>query len=248
MEKSEYETSMKQVEKFLAKRKYVEALTLLKTMLDKEKENKEYLVEIYSKLSEAYYGKEGVRTENAITNLIESLKIRSELEQPDILALEMMNLAYLQDESGNLENAEKTLTEAMEVAEKVGDSSLSLSLKNALADILAEEPKRVDESYKLYLQIMEDSEKEKIWELYYEACVSLIKLYRDQQKVDQASELSNFNLTKADKILNSMKTKKEKEEFKEIISYLYDVSIDLAMENEDIGKARDLAEKFKGEK
>ena len=42
--------------------------------------------------------------------------------------------------------------------------------------------------------------------------------------------------------------KTDMEEFKDVISYLYDVSIDLAMENEDIGRARDLAEKFKGEK
>ncbi|MCL4323138.1 MAG: hypothetical protein M1498_01620 [Candidatus Thermoplasmatota archaeon] len=95
---------------------------------------------------------------------------------------------------------------------------------------------------------MAESEKEKIWEIYYEACVSLIKLLRDREKMDEANSISVENIEKAEKILTTFKTKKEKEEFRDVISYLYDVSIDLAMENEDIGRARDLAEKFKGEK
>lgn len=141
MDKSEYDSGMKQVEKLMNKEKYADALTALKGMLEKAGDQKEFKADILSKISEAYYGKEGVKTENAISNLIESLKIRAELEQPEILALEMMNLAYLQDEAGSLENAEKTLKEAMEVADQLEDISLTLSLKNALADILAEDIK-----------------------------------------------------------------------------------------------------------
>ena len=248
MDKSEYDSGMKQVEKLMNKEKYADALTALKGMLEKAGDQKEFKADILSKISEAYYGKEGVKTENAISNLIESLKIRAELEQPDILALEMMNLAYLQDEAGSLENAEKTLKEAMEVADQLEDISLTLSLKNALADILAEDIKNTEEATKIYKEIMQESEKEKIWEIYYEACVSLIKLLRDRDKMDEANKLSTENIDKAEATLNSFKTKKDKEEFKDVISYLYDVSIDLAMENEDIGRARDLAEKFKGEK
>ncbi|MCL4323137.1 MAG: hypothetical protein M1498_01615 [Candidatus Thermoplasmatota archaeon] len=98
MDKSEYDTGMKQVEKLLNKEKYSDALVILKGLLDKTAEENEYKADILSKISEAYYGKEGVKTGNAISNLIESLKIRANLEQPEILALEMMNLAYLQDE------------------------------------------------------------------------------------------------------------------------------------------------------
>jgi hypothetical protein len=143
MDKNEYITNMKQVEKFLGKRKYAESLALLNSMKDKEKEETVELAEIYTKISEAYYGKEGVKTENAIANLIESLKIRSKLDQPELLALEMMNLAYLQDEYGSIENAEKTLTEAMEIASELEDVTLTLSLKNALADVLSEDGKRI---------------------------------------------------------------------------------------------------------
>ena len=248
VDKSEYDTGMKQVDKLLNKEKYSDALIILKGLLDKTAEENEYKADILSKISEAYYGKEGVKTGNAISNLIESLKIRTNLEQPEILALEMMNLAYLQDEEGNLDNAKGTLKEAMEVANQLEDISLTLSLKNALADILSEEKKDTEEALKIYAEIMAESEKEKIWEIYYEACVSLIKLLRDREKMDEANSISVENIEKAEKILTTFKTKKEKEEFRDVISYLYDVSIDLAMENEDIGRARDLAEKFKGEK
>ncbi len=248
MEKTEYDTNMKQVEKFLNRGKYTEALGVLNTMLEKVGENKEEKADILSKISEAYYGKEGVKTDNAIAKLIDSLQIRAELNQPEILALEMMNLAYLQDESGNLENAEKTLKEAMDVADQLDDLSLVLSLKNALADIMSENPEKTEKSMEIYKEIMNQSEKEKIWELYYEACVSMIKVLRDRERMDEANELSLQNVAKAEKTMNEMKTKKEKDEFRDIISYLYDVSIDLAMENEDIARARDLAEKFKKEK
>ncbi len=248
MDKNEYTLGMKQVEKLLNREKYTDALTLLNSLMEKGGDEKEMKADILSKISEAYYGKEGIKTDNAISNLIESLKIRSELNQPEILALEMMNLAYLQDESGSLENAEKTLKEAMEVADQLEDITLTLSLKNALADILSEDQKNTDESIRIYTEIMNDSDKDQIWEIYYEACVSLIKLLRDRGKMEEANDLSMKNIEKAEKTLTTFKTKKEKEEFKDTISYLYDVSIDLAMENEDIGRARDLAEKFKGEK
>ncbi len=248
MEKTEYNTNMKQIEKLLGKRKYPEALSLLNSMKETEKEDKEQLSEIYSKISEAFYGKEGVKTENAIANLIESLKIRSELDQPDILALEMMNLAYLQDESGSLDSAEKTLNEAMEIATEIGDITLTLSLKNALADILSENSERITESEKIYNENMKEAKKDNLHEIYYESCVSLIKLLRDSNRAVEATELSAENIKLAEKIMDSLKTKKEKEEFKDIISYLYDVSIDLAMENEDMALANELARKFTGEK
>jgi hypothetical protein len=95
---------------------------------------------------------------------------------------------------------------------------------------------------------MKEASKEKIYEVYFESCVSLIKLLRDSGRAVEASELSDENIKLAEKTLNTMKTKKEKEEFKDIVSYLYDVSIDLAMENEDMALANDLAKKFTGEK
>ena len=244
MEKTQFEMNMKQIEKLNGKGKYGDSLQILTKMLDTEKDDKEHLADLYSKISEAYYGKEGVRTENAISNLIESLKIRSELKQPEILALEMMNLAYLQDEAGSLSNAEKTLNEAMEIARQLEDLTLTLSIKNALADILSEDKSRSSESENLYKEIMSISEKEAIWEIYYESCVSLIKLLRDNERAENAMSLSEENIRKAEAILGKLKTKKEKEEFKDLISYLYDVSIDLAMENNDMALANDLAKKF----
>lgn len=248
MEKSEYITNMKQVEKFLGKRKYQESLVLLNSMKEKAKDDPENLAEIYTKISEAYYGKEGVKTENAISNLIESLKIRSTLDQPELLAIEMMNLAYLQDEYGSIESAEKTLTEAMQIASQLEDLTLTLSLKNALADILSEDSNRAKQSEEIFREIMKDAAKEKIYEVYYESCVSLIKLLRDSGRTLEASQLSEENIKFAEETMNTLKTKKEKEEFKDIVSYLYDVSIDLAMENEDMALANELAKKFTGEK
>jgi tetratricopeptide (TPR) repeat protein len=245
MEGNGLETVFKNVDKLMGKGKYLDAIKMLREI--KVKEDSEENADVLSKLSQAYYGLEGVKTNNAIKYLIDSLNIRKNLDQPEILALEMMNLAYLQDETGDGKTATSTLQEALEVATEIGDPNLTLSLKCAMADMLSEDKTKEEESLQMYQSIMKEAEKIGDWENYFEACVARIKIFRDRDDIFKANSEAEENLKKAESILSSIKTKKDKEAFKDVISYLYDVSIDLAMENEDIPRAMELAKKFKGE-
>ncbi|MGP6207437.1 hypothetical protein ACNF42_05355 [Cuniculiplasma sp. SKW3] len=245
MEGKDLENQFKNVDKLMGKGKYLDAIKILKEIsVDKDTEAE---ADVLSKLSQAYYGLEGVKTNNAIKYLIDSLNVRKKLNQPEILALEMMNLAYLQDEAGEGEAASSTLKEALEVATALGDQNLTLSMKCAMADMLSENKAKEEESLEMYQSIMNEAEKIGDWENYFEACVARIKIFRDREDIFKANSEAEENLRKAESILDSLKTKKDKESFRDIISYLYDVSIDLAMESEDIPRAMELAKKFKGE-
>ena len=248
MAKTEFESDMALVEKSIAKTKYMDSIRLLNQLLDKYKGKKEETADILSKMSQAYYGLEGVKTDNAIKYLIDSLNIRKELNQPDIISLEMMNLAYLQDEIGDPKVAITTLSDALEVSKILEDQNLILSIRCAMADMLSEVKSSIPEAKKIYAEVMEESEKLNDWENYFEACVSLIKIIRDQGNLDEASSVADHNIEKSERVISGLKTKKEIEEFKEVVSYLYDVSIDLAMENQDMEKAMDLAKKLNSEK
>ncbi len=248
MAKTEFESDMALVEKSIAKAKYMDSIRLLNPLLDKYKGKKEETADILNKMSQAYYGLEGVKTDNAIKYLIDSLNIRKELNQPDIISLEMMNLAYLQDEAGDPKIAIATLSDALEVSKILEDQNLILSIRCAMADMLSEVKSSIPEAKKIYGEVMEESEKLNDWENYFEACVSLIKIIRDQGDLDEASSVADRNIEKSERVISGLKTKKEIEEFKEVVSYLYDVSIDLAMENQDMEKAMDLAKKLNSEK
>ncbi len=248
MAKTEFESDMALVEKSITKTKYMDSIRALNQLLDKYKGKKEETADILSKMSQAYYGLEGVKTDNAIKYLIDSLNIRKELDQPDIISLEMMNLAYLQDEAGDPKIATATLSDALEVSKMLEDQNLILSIRCAMADMLSEVKSSIPEAKKIYGEVMDESEKSKDWENYFEACVALIKIIRDQGDLEEASSVADRNIEKAEKVISGLKTKKEVEEFKEVVSYLYDVSIDLAMENQDMEKAMDLAKKLNSEK
>lgn len=247
MEDKDLENIFKNVDKLMSRGKYLDAIKMLNEISTKAKANSEEQADILSKMSQAYYGLEGVKTNNAVRFLIDSLNVRKGLDQPEILALEMMNLAYLQDESGDSKVAATTLKEALEVASDLGDKNLTLSLKCAMADMLSEDKEKEEDALAMYKSIMDEAEKISDWENYFEACVARIKIFRDREDIYKANSEAEENLQKAEKITSALKTKKDKEAFRDIVSYLYDVSIDLAMESEDIPRAMELAKKFKGE-
>ncbi|MGP6220330.1 hypothetical protein [Caldiplasma sukawensis] len=245
MEKKTDEQFFKNVDKLISKGMYNEALKQTEEMEKNYSGDKEIMAEIYEKKSQIYYSKEGVRTNSAIENLIKSLELRNELEQYDLLALEMMNLAYMQDEAGDPEKAIQSIDEALSVSEKIGDKMLILSLKNAKADILSEKNEMSDQALEVYSSVEKEAEKEKDWDNYFEALVGRIKILRDRGNIEEAINEAEKNLQKSEKILSECKTKKEKSEMINVVSYLYDVAIDLYMEGMDFNRANEIANRLK---
>ncbi|MCL4350059.1 MAG: hypothetical protein M1414_05060 [Candidatus Thermoplasmatota archaeon] len=248
MVKTEFENEMATADKSMAKMKFMDAIRFLTQLKDKYKDSKEQTADILSKMSQAYYGLEGVKTDNAMKYLIDSLTIRKELNQIDILSLDMINLAYMQDEAGDPKLASVTLSDALEVSKILEDQNLILSIQCARADMLSEVKSTVQEAIKIYQEVLAESEKSGDWENYFEASVAMIKIIRDQGDLDKAMELADEKIQFSDKLMSGFKTKKEAEEFKEMVSYLYDVAIDLAMESKDLDKAMNLAKKLNNEK
>ena len=94
-------------------------------------------------------------------------------------------------------------------------------------------------------KFLKDLKKINDWDTYFEAEAGLIKVYREKGDSIKAEEEVKNGMDTADKIIGSMKTKKEKAEFKEIISYVYDLAVDMALESEDVNRAMELAQKIK---
>ncbi len=66
-EKIEKEPDMNQADKLMEKGKFMDSLRILNVLAQKNEGKDEELCEIYSKMSQAYYGLEKFRTNNSIS-------------------------------------------------------------------------------------------------------------------------------------------------------------------------------------
>ena len=92
----------------------------------------------------------------------------------------------------------------------------------------------------IYDHVMELSEKSEDWDNYFEALYGRINILRNSD-INAAFELGKKALDKIDSVMETLKTKKEKKEFKISMGYLYDSVSDIAMELENIDEAMKIA-------
>lgn len=145
---------------------------------------------------------------------------------------------------GNLQE-HQSIEKGIEIAKKTGDEQLELTILSARADILSGKKRTINQAMEIYAEVMERSKKIEDWDAYFEAEAGLIKAYRETGNSGKAEEEIKNGMETADRIIASMKTQKQKGEFKEIISYLYDLAVDMALEGEDVNRAMELAQKLK---
>ncbi|MHB1492468.1 MAG: hypothetical protein ACYCSG_01850 [Thermoplasmataceae archaeon] len=243
--KTDKEPDMNQADKLMEKGKFMDSLRILNVLAQKNEGKDEELCEIYGKMSQAYYGLEKFRTDNSLTYMEKCITLREKIGDIPGLALDFMNYAYLLDEKGESPRASESIEKGIEIAKKTGDEQLELTILSARADILSGKKRTINQAMEIYAEVMERSRKIEDWDAYFEAEAGLIKAYRETGNSGKAEEEIKNGMETADRIIASMKTQKQKAEFKEIISYLYDLAVDMALESEDVNRAMELAQKLK---
>lgn len=244
-EKIEKEPDMNQADKLMEKGKFMDSLRILNVLAQKNEGKDEELCEIYSKMSQAYYGLEKFRTNNSISYMEKCLSLREKIGDIPGLALDYMNYAYLLDESGDSAKAIESIEKGIALARKIEDDQLELAILSSKADILSGKKRSMNEAIEIFREVLERSKKINDWDTYFEAEAGLIKVFREKGDAIKAEDEVKNGMEIADRIIASMKTKKEKAEFKEIISYVYDLAVDMALESEDVNRAMELAQKIK---
>ncbi|MHB8360872.1 MAG: tetratricopeptide repeat protein [Thermoplasmataceae archaeon] len=244
-DKKETEPDMNQAEKLLEKGKFIDSLRIFNLLAQQNSGNDEQLCEIYGRMSQAYYGLEKFKTDNSLNYLEKCISLREKTGDLPGLALDFMNLAYLLDEKGDFPKASESIEKGLAVANKINDRQLELTILSAKADILSGRKRSMSEAIEIYGVVLEESKKMGDWDTFFEAEAGLVKVYREKGEGLKAEEEVNKGLKIADEIVSKIKTKKEKAEFKDVISYIYDIAVDMALEAEDVNRAMELAQKIK---
>ena len=179
-EKIEKEPDMNQADKLMEKGKFMDSLRILNVLAQKSEGKDEELCEIYSKMSQAYYGLEKFRTNNSISYMEKCLALREKIGDLAGLALDYMNYAYLLDESGDSPKAIESIEKGIALAKKIEDDQLELAILSSKADILSGKKRSMNEAIDIFKEVLERSKKINDWDTYFEAEAGLIKVYREK--------------------------------------------------------------------
>ncbi len=231
------EDLLKTADKNFEKEKYIDALRDYLKIFD-QIGDEELKAEIAYKISQIYHFLQRDSTENSMKYANISAEIHRKLKEADLVAIDFINIGYIYADAGNIEEGVKNFDLAAETARATDDKELEKMALLSKADAISEKD-RVNAS-KIFSDVLEESEKDKDWENYFEALHGLISLERDNDE-NKAFEMAKNGLSKIDAIISGIKSKKEKKEFKDSVSYMYDEASDIAMSLENVDEAIKIA-------
>ncbi|MGC8608399.1 MAG: hypothetical protein ACP5UV_00840 [Thermoplasmata archaeon] len=231
------EDILKTADKNFEKEKYVDALRDYLKVLD-QIEDEERKAETAYKVSQIYHVLQSDSTENSLKFANISMEIHKKLGENDLVSIDLINIGYIYSDAGNHEEGLKNFDAAIEAAKLAGDKELEKMALLSKADAVSEKDKA--ESKKIYKEVLEESEKDKDWENYFESLHGLISLKRDEDE-NEAFQMSKDALLKIDQIIAGMKNKKDRKAFKDSVSYIYDEASDIAMSLENVDEAIKIA-------
>ena len=227
-------------DKFINKEKYMDAIREYSKAYDLMKEDNDEKAELCYKLSQSYFSLDHKSLENPIKYGEESLKIHEKLKEDDMKVMDLMNLGYIYLNSGKRDDALKHFNDAIDLSAEIKDVQLIALTNNAKAEALSTLKSKYKDALKIYDEVIGITEKSNDWENYFEALYGKINILRDTD-INAAFDLGKKGLDKIDSIMESIKTKKDKKEFKASVGYLYDSVSDIAMELENIDEAMKIA-------
>ncbi|KJE49184.1 MULTISPECIES: tetratricopeptide repeat protein [Acidiplasma] len=231
-------------DKAMGKEKYMDAVRYYTQAYNGMTDASDEKAEICYKLSQAYFALEPKNTENPLKYAQESLDIHNKLNEDDMKIMDLMNIGYINLDSGKRDDAIKYFEEAIKIAEGLKEGQLIAMAYNAKAEALSSTKGGYKEALDIYNKVIEMTESSGDWENYFEAVYGKINILRSTD-IDEAFSLAKESLDKIDKIMDEIKTKKDKKEFKSSLSYIYDAASDIAMELENIDEAMKIAARSK---
>ncbi len=234
----DYEMYISNGDKLMDKEKYMDAIREYSEAYKTIPPGSEK-AELCYKLSQAYLALDHKNIENPVKYAMEALKEHEKTGETELKVLDLMNLGFIYLDS-NIDEAIKYIDEAYKIAEEINDVQLKAMALNAKA----EATRNPDEALNIYKNVMEISDKSMDWDNYFEAALGEINILRNKD-INAAMDAAYKAMDKIDKILETIKTKKDKTEFKKSLSYIYDSASDMAMELENFDEAMKIAERAK---
>ncbi len=231
-------------DKFINKEKYMDAIREYSKAYELLNGDDNEKAELCYKLSQSYSSLDHKNLENPIKYGEESLKIHEKLNEDDMKIIDLINLGYIYLDAGKRDDALKHFDEAIDLSSKIKDIQLIALTNNAKAEALSTLKSKYSDALKIYDEVIKITEKSNDWENYFEATYGKINILRNTD-INEAFELGKKSLDKIDEIMNKIKTKKEKKEFKDNLGYIYDITSDIAMELENIDEAMKIAARSK---
>ncbi|ARD85064.1 tetratricopeptide repeat-containing protein [Ferroplasma acidiphilum] len=239
----EYEQNIKNGDAFVKKEKFMDAIREYTKAYDAISED-DIKAEICYKLSQCYSSLDHKSTENPLKYAEESLELHHKLGDNELEVMDLINIGYIYLDSGKREDGISYFNKAIEAADAIKDVTLFALSNNAKAEALSSLKSKQAEAMKIYDNVLELTEKSEDWENYFEALYGKISILRDAD-INAAFDAGKAGLDKIDTVMNTIKTKKDKKEFKDSVSYLYDSVSDIAMELENIDEAMKIASRSK---
>jgi tetratricopeptide (TPR) repeat protein len=235
----DYEENIKNGDNFVKKEKFMDAIREYTKVYDAVKED-DLKAEICYKLSQCYFSLDHKSTENPLKYAEESLNLHRQLRDSELEVMDLLNIGYIYLDSGKRDDAITFFDQAISVADKIEDVQLFALSNNSKAEALSSLKSKQPAAMEIYDHVMELSEKSEDWENYFEALYGKINILRNSD-INAAFELGKAALDKIDAVMETIKTKKDKKEFKTSMGYLYDSVSDIAMELENIDEAMKIA-------
>ena len=235
----EYEENIKNGDNLVKKEKYMDAIREYTKAYDVIKED-DAKAEICYKLSQCYFSLDHKSTENPLKYANESLELHKKLDDRELQVMDLLNIGYIYLDSGKKDDAITYFDQAITVADAMEDPQLFALANNSKAEALSTIKSKQKIALEIYDKVMELSEKSEDWDNYFEALYGKINIMRDTD-INQAFDLGKNALDRIDAIMDTIKTKKDKKEFKTSMGYLYDSVSDIAMELENIDEAMKIA-------
>jgi tetratricopeptide (TPR) repeat protein len=235
----DYEQFIKNGDSFVKKEKFMDAIREFVKAYDIVTDE-DTRAELAYKLSRCYFSLDHKNLENPLKYANISLELHRKLGYADFEIMDLLNIGYIYLDSGKREEAMSYFNDAISKSDSIKDAQLFALTNNAMAEALSTLKSKQQEAIKIYDNVMDLTEKTEDWDNYFEALYSKINIVRDTD-INRAFELGKSGLDKIDAIMDTIKTKKDKKEFKESVSYFYDSVSDIAMELENIDEAMKIA-------
>lgn len=242
------EAAIKNGDTFLQKEKVMDAIREYLKAFEVIKDNQDNdTADLCYRLSQAYNTLESKNDENSKGYAEMSLKIHEKTGEKDLVALDYLNLGYIEMDAKKKVESEDFFVKAFQIAKEIDDPFLISTTLNAVADLKSKAAKERPEAAEIYEQVLKITMNTEDWDNYFEAIKGKIRIIRESGDEEKALTEAMNALDLIDKIASDIKNKKERKDFRKTLGYVYDLASDIAMELENVDEAINIAQRSKAE-
>lgn len=242
------ETAIKNGDAFLQKEKVMDAIREYLKAYEVIKDNKDSdTADLCYRLSQAYNTLESKNDENSKNYALMSLEIHEKAGEKDLVAMDYLNLGYIEMDAKKKVESEDFFVRAFQTAKEIDDPFLISTTLNAVADLKSKTAKERKEAGEIYEQVLKIAENTEDWDNYFEATRGKISIIREGGDEQEALKEAMNAIDLIDKVADGIKNKKERKELRKSLGFIYDLASDIAMELEDVDGAIKIAQRSKAE-